>query len=64
MLLTTLSVLLIVPIDSASVYRNESEIGAFIKEKCPGLGLSRSDLFITRKLGLLLWSESRIFYLT
>ncbi|XP_031570803.1 uncharacterized protein LOC116305107 [Actinia tenebrosa] len=38
-------------IDTASVYRNEADIGKALKTLCPKYGLSRQDLFITSKLG-------------
>ncbi|XP_033647060.1 glyoxal reductase-like [Asterias rubens] len=37
-------------IDTASVYRNETDLGNSVKELLPKYGLSRSDLFITSKL--------------
>lgn len=38
-------------IDTASVYRNEAEIGQCLKEYLPSNNLERSDIFITSKLG-------------
>lgn len=38
-------------IDTAGVYKNEEDIGSALKELCPKYGLTRSDLFITSKLG-------------
>lgn len=38
-------------IDTASVYRNEAEIGQCLKEYVPSNNLERSDIFITSKLG-------------
>ena len=38
-------------IDTASVYRNEREIGECLKELLPKYGLKREDIFITSKLG-------------
>lgn len=38
-------------IDTASVYRNEKEIGECLKEFLPKYGLKREDIFITSKLG-------------
>ena len=38
-------------IDTASVYRNEREIGESLKELLPKYGLKREDIFITSKLG-------------
>ncbi|KAK7909559.1 hypothetical protein WMY93_014243 [Mugilogobius chulae] len=37
--------------DSASVYRNEAELGRALKELLPKYGLSREDVFVTSKLG-------------
>ena len=37
--------------DTAGVYKNEEDIGSALKELCPKYGLTRSDLFITSKLG-------------
>ncbi|XP_013405364.1 uncharacterized protein LOC106170151 isoform X1 [Lingula anatina] len=37
-------------IDTASVYRNEKDIGDSLQELLPKFGLSRKDLFITSKL--------------
>ncbi|XP_076026903.1 glyoxal reductase [Genypterus blacodes] len=37
--------------DSASVYRNEADLGRALKELLPKYGLSREDVFITSKLG-------------
>ena len=33
------------------MYRNETDLGNSVKELLPKYGLSRSDLFITSKLG-------------
>ncbi|KAL5011208.1 hypothetical protein ScPMuIL_011708, partial [Solemya velum] len=38
-------------IDTASVYRNEEDIGHSFKKLLPKYNLKRSDLFITSKLG-------------
>nr|XP_022304553.1 uncharacterized protein LOC111111712 isoform X1 [Crassostrea virginica] len=38
-------------IDTASVYRNETEIGECLQDLLPGYSLQRSDIFITSKLG-------------
>lgn len=38
-------------IDTASVYRNEEDIGESLKELLPKHGLKRQDIFITSKLG-------------
>ena len=38
-------------IDTASVYRNEREIGESLKELLPKYALKREDIFITSKLG-------------
>lgn len=38
-------------IDTASVYRNEKDIGDSIEQLLPKYGLKREDLFITSKLG-------------
>ncbi|XP_060086015.1 glyoxal reductase-like [Ylistrum balloti] len=38
-------------IDTASVYRNEGDIGESLKELLPKYGLKRQDVFITSKLG-------------
>ncbi|XP_033762887.1 glyoxal reductase-like [Pecten maximus] len=38
-------------IDTASVYRNEEDIGESLKELLPKYGLKRQDIFITSKLG-------------
>ena len=37
--------------DTASVYRNEADIGRALKILLPEHGLSRNDIFITSKLG-------------
>ncbi|KAJ8007809.1 hypothetical protein DPEC_G00098040 [Dallia pectoralis] len=37
--------------DTASVYRNETELGRALRELLPKHGLSREDIFITSKLG-------------
>ncbi|CAC5397406.1 Uncharacterized oxidoreductase MSMEG_2408/MSMEI_2347,Aldo-keto reductase family 1 member A1 [Mytilus coruscus] len=37
--------------DTASVYKNESDIGEAMNELLPELGLQRKDVFITSKLG-------------
>lgn len=37
--------------DTATVYKNEEDIGHALKELLPKHGLSRSDIFITSKLG-------------
>ena len=37
-------------IDTADVYRNHTEIASSLEKVMPGLGLARSDLFITSKL--------------
>ncbi|XP_033103797.1 glyoxal reductase-like [Anneissia japonica] len=38
-------------IDTASVYRNETDIGTSLQKLYPQLNLNRSDIFITTKLG-------------
>nr|XP_022304725.1 uncharacterized protein LOC111111846 isoform X2 [Crassostrea virginica] len=38
-------------IDTASVYRNETEIGECLQDLLPRYSLQRSDIFITSKLG-------------
>lgn len=38
-------------VDTASVYRNEEEIGECLKELMPKYGLQRHDIFLTSKLG-------------
>jgi len=38
-------------LDTASVYRNESDIGAAVASLIRNHQLSRSDIFITSKLG-------------
>jgi len=37
-------------IDSATIYRNEEDIGLALEELCPLQGIKRSDLFLTSKL--------------
>ncbi len=36
--------------DSATIYRNEEDIGLALEELCPLQGIKRSDLFLTSKL--------------
>jgi diketogulonate reductase-like aldo/keto reductase len=38
-------------IDTASVYKNEADIGRSLKVLLPKYNLKRSDIFITSKLG-------------
>ena len=38
-------------LDTAAVYRNETEIGECLQDLLPGYNLQRSDIFITSKLG-------------
>ena len=42
-------------IDTASVYKNEADIGRCLKLLLPKYNLKRSDIFITSKLGKLLY---------
>jgi hypothetical protein len=44
--------LFVVP-DTAAVYRNEEAIGLALQNLLPKLSLSREDLFLTTKLGIL-----------
>lgn len=43
--------------DTASVYKNESDIGEALKKLLPEHGLQREDVFITSKLGKTLYSD-------
>lgn len=49
--LTNFILIVIFRLDTASVYRNETEIGECLQDLLPRYSLQRSDIFITSKLG-------------
>lgn len=49
-------------VDTAAVYKNESDIGDCLNELLPKHNLKREDIFITTKLGLHFYFKYKPFF--